>query len=186
MYIGPALPQDAPVIAQHILLAMEEIAYQFIGERDYDKAYEFIYSLVMQGQNQYSFENCLVIKENDIVVATAVIYDGALLHTLRQPVAQIVEKIFQKDFNPEDETQAGEFYIDCIGVDSNYQGKGLGSKMLQYLIQEFAHHRKQNLGLLVDKNNPQAKKLYLKLGFQIVGEKTLTGKLMEHLQYSPQ
>lgn len=183
MYIGPALPQDSSVIAKHILLAMEEIAYQFIGERDYNKAYQFIHALVSRKNNQYSFENCHVIKENEIVITSALVYDGTQLHTLRKPVAQVIQEMFQKDFNPEDETGAGEFYIDCIGVDAEYQGKGLGSKMLEYLIQEFVHNRKQTLGLLVDKNNPQAKRLYLKMGFQITGEKTLAGKQMEHLQY---
>jgi ribosomal protein S18 acetylase RimI-like enzyme len=35
---------------------------------------------------------------------------------------------------------------------------------------------------LVEKENPGAQKLYLKLGFQIKGEKRLAGKLLNHLQ----
>jgi ribosomal protein S18 acetylase RimI-like enzyme len=55
--------------------------------------------------------------------------------------------------------------------------------MFQFLIDEYVHKRDKTLGLLVDKDNPDAKKLYLKLGFEIVGEKTLVGKNMEHLQF---
>ena len=84
--------------------------------------------------------------------------------------------MFNRDFSPEDETQAGEFYIDCVGVNTVWQGKGVGSKLFDFLIDEYVHKRKKTLGLLVDNNNPKAKKLYLKLGFEITGEKILTGK----------
>lgn len=82
----------------------------------------------------------------------------------------------------EDETESGEFYIDCIGVNSDQQGKGIGSKALNFLIDEYVVKNHQTLGLLVDEDNPNAKRLYLKLGFKVVGRKSLAGKKMEHLQ----
>jgi ribosomal protein S18 acetylase RimI-like enzyme len=118
-------------------------------------------------------------------VAVAVVYDGAKLHELRAPVAQAVKSMFNRDFNPEDETKAGEYYIDSIGVAPHQQGKGLGEKLLQFLIDAYVYKKNETLGLLVDKENPNAKKLYLKLGFEVVGEKILVGKNMEHLQFKP-
>jgi len=53
---------------------------------------------------------------------------------------------------------------------------------LQFLIDEYVYKSNETLGLLVDKDNPAAKKLYLKLGFEFVGNKTFAGKQMEHLQ----
>jgi len=92
--------------------------------------------------------------------------------------------MFNRSFNPEEETQAGEYYIDCVAVNPTRQGSGVGSKILQFLINEYVYERNEKLGLLVDKENPDARKLYLKLGFEMVGEKTLAGKKMEHLQLS--
>jgi ribosomal protein S18 acetylase RimI-like enzyme len=63
------------------------------------------------------------------------------------------------------------------------QGQGLGSKMFAFLIDEYVYKRNKTLGLLVDKENPNAKKLYLKLGFTVVGEKILAKKSLEHLQF---
>jgi hypothetical protein len=40
----------------------------------------------------------------------------------------------------------------------------------------------QTLGLLVEEGNLNAKRLYLKLGFQSAGKKVVFGKHMEHLQ----
>ena len=97
-------------------------------------------------------------------------------------VAALVKIMFNRNFSPENETQAGEFYIDCVGVHPGQQGKGVGSKLFDFLIDEYVHKRNKTLGLLVDKDNPSAKRLYLKLGFEVIGDKTLAGKTMEHLQ----
>lgn len=182
MIIRKATPQDSKEIAIYMMLAMEDIVYEFIGEKSTEKALDFLRKLITQKNNQYSYENCYVIEDNSNVIAMANVYNGANLEDLRHPVASLIKTMFNKSFQYEDETQKGEFYIDCIGVNPNYQGKGLGSKMLYFLIDEYVYKQNETLGLLVDKDNPNAKKLYLKLGFEIVGEKTLTGKKMEHLQ----
>ena len=97
---------------------------------------------------------------------------------------EYIRSHYNKHFIPEDETQAGEFYLDCIAVNPNFCGKGIGTAMLQFLIQEFVINKEGKLGLLVDENNPLAKKLYLRLGFVYKETKTLFGKNMEHLQKS--
>ena len=183
MTIRKAKPEDANAIATHILLAMEDIVYQFIGEESREKASQFLVNLIRKKENQYSYENCWVIEVEHEVAAVAVVYDGGKLQELRMPVAQEIKSMFNRDFNPEDETEAGEYYIDSIGVNPLRQGKGLGSKLLQFLINEYVSKQNGTLGLLVDKDNPNAKKLYLKLGFEPVGEKILVGKGMEHLQF---
>ncbi|HUH51636.1 MAG TPA: GNAT family N-acetyltransferase [Flavobacterium sp.] len=181
--IRKALPTDYKAIAQCLMLAMEDIFYVFIGEHSNEKAVDFLEQLVQKKDNQYSYENCwLAVSENEVVGA-GLVYDGAKLHQLRAPVAQEIKKVFGKDFNPEDETQAGEFYIDCVGVYPNQQGRGIGSAIFKFLIQEYVLQRKLTLGLLVEKNNPGAKNLYLKLGFEVMGDKILVGTHLEHLQF---
>ena len=183
MVVRKAKPEDAKTIATYLLLAMEDIVYQFIGEKSLEKANQFLVNLIGRKANQYSYENCWVIELENEVAAAAVVYDGGKLQELRAPVAQEIKSMFNRDFNPEDETETGEYYIDSIGVNPQRQGKGLGSKLFQFLIDEYVYKRSGTLGLLVDKENPEAKKLYLRLGFEIVGEKTLVGKKMEHLQF---
>ena len=183
MLIRKAKAEDAKFIADYIMLAMEDIVYKFIGEDSYQKAIDFLNSLIKEKGNQYSYENCWVAETDNDIVAAALVYDGAKLRELRQPVAKTIQAMFHRDFHPEDETQEGEYYIDCVGVNPNQQGKGIGSKVFQFLINEYVHQSGKTLGLLVDKDNPKAKQLYLKLGFEVVAEKTLVGKEMEHLQY---
>ncbi|MCL2683272.1 MAG: GNAT family N-acetyltransferase [Bacteroidales bacterium] len=183
MIIRKAAPKDTPEIATYLMLAMEDIVYEFIGENCKLKAMQFLTNLICKEATQYSYENCWILEIENEIVAVAVVYNGAKLQELREPVAKEIKSIFNRDFNPENETQAGEFYIDCCAVSPHQQGKGIGSKLFRFLIDEYVHKRQETLGLLVDKHNPNAKKLYLKLGFEIVAEKTLAGKEMDHLQF---
>jgi ribosomal protein S18 acetylase RimI-like enzyme len=185
MTIRKARIEDAKVIATYLMLAMKEIVYRFIGEDNEEKATCFLEGLISKKSNQYSYENCWVIESEKSVIAVANVYDGSDLQELIKPVAEAIKSMFGRDFNPEEETQSGELYLDCLGVNPNQQGKGIGSTLLDFLIEEYVAKRGETLGLLVEKDNPNAKRLYLKLGFEIIGEKVFVGKRVDHLQIQP-
>jgi ribosomal protein S18 acetylase RimI-like enzyme len=145
MIIRKATIKDSAFIATHLLLAMEDIVYQFIGGRDFNKAKEFMLYFAARANNQYSYENCWVAEEDQEVVGTVNLYDGARLIELRQPVVDYIKSQFHPSFTPEDETGPGEYYIDTLGVHPKQQGKGIGSKMLQFLVDEYVHKRGQHL-----------------------------------------
>lgn len=175
--------EDAKAISELLFLAMEEILYEFIQSSNSLKARELLRHFVSQKGNQYSYENCFVAELNNTIVGAINLYKGKDLETLRKPVATYIKIHFNNDFNPEDETENGEIYIDTLGVDSNMQGKGIGTRLLQFCIQKYVISEHKTLGLLVENENPKAEKLYLKLGFKFVANKTLAGKKMKHLQY---
>lgn len=183
MIIRKAVIEDSERISTLLMLASGEVMYKFIGEEDYHKGLAFLHRFVRSTDNQYSYQNCYVVEEENQVVAALLIYDGAKLYELRKPVLDYVHEHYDATLEVEDETQAGEFYIDSLGVAANQQGKGLGSKLIHYVIQDKSKAENAIIGLLVDKKNPNAKKLYLKLGFKVVGEKQLVGLSLEHLQF---
>ncbi len=182
--IRKAVLADSPEIASLLLLAMEDIVYEFLGTRDKKAAFDFMHHMVSTRNNQYSYQNVYIICSEGKIVGAVNVYDGARLAELRRPVAEYVAAQTALPFEPEDETQAGEHYIDSIGVHPGWQGKGIGGKLLHYLISEYTEKQGVTLGLLVEKANPAAKRLYEKAGFRKTGEKTLVGKEMEHLQIS--
>lgn len=185
MRIRKAILADAQAISKYILLAMGDIIYQFTGRNDDNKAKEFMLHFVSRANNQYSYENCWVAEEENQIIAAACVYPGAKINLLRAPILAYLKEEYDRILVLEDETQAGEMYIDSFGVDQAQQGKGVGSEMLQFLIKEYVLNQHQTLGLLVDRDNPDAKCLYLKLGFKVVGQKDFAGKVMDHLQISP-
>lgn len=182
MIIRKAVISDSKYIAPILLLAMEDIIYKFICKDDYNSALDFLQHFVETENNQYSYQNCYVAEADNEIIGAVNLYDGADLQKLRNPIIEYVRSNYNPDFNPEDETQAGEYYIDSLGINPKHQGKGIGSAILQFLIDKYVHKNKETLGLLVEEDNPNAKKLYLKLGFKPIGYKTLVKKNLEHLQ----
>jgi len=182
MNIRKAEKSDSEKIAPILLLAMEDIIYKFLAKEDYASAKDFLQYFIERENNQYSYENCFVAEENNEIIGAVNIYKGGNISALRNPIIEYVRKQYNPEFDPEFETREGEYYIDSLGVNPNYQGKGIGSQLLLFLIKKYVNQNKETLGLLVEEGNPLAKNLYIKLGFKVVGEKTLVGKRLEHLQ----
>jgi ribosomal protein S18 acetylase RimI-like enzyme len=179
LIIRKAVPKDAKALATYLLLAMEDIVFRFTGEANRQKGYEFLLYFAAGENNQYSWQNCVVAEEKGIVTGAVNVYDGARLQDLRRPVTEYLKRRFNRDIVPEDETEAGEIYIDTLAVDPAKQGQGIGSSLLRFVMKEYSGH---TLGILVDEENPDALKLYTRLGFIPAGKKTLMGKPMIHLR----
>lgn len=182
MKIRKATIEDSQRIAELMFLAMEDILYAFMGAKDTAKAKELLLYFITREDNQYSFQNCLVAETGNEITGSITIYDGARLQDLREPVAEYIRTNFNAAFIPEDETEPGEYYIDSLGVCPSHQGKGIGTQMLEFVIHEHVHIKRRTLGLLVDEDNPNAERLYLRAGFEPEGLRSLAGKKMKHLQ----
>ncbi|MBP1841030.1 GNAT family N-acetyltransferase [Formosa algae] len=186
MYTRPATLSDTKAIASLLLLAMEDFIFECIGVTDSVQALAFLEHFTALEDNQYSYQNCMVIEDQNQIVAAINCYDGSLLHTYRLPIQNYILTHYNKKFNPEDETNAGELYIDSFAVLESHRGQGIGIKLLKHIIEIFAHDEHKTLGLLVETHNLKAERLYLNLSFKCVGIKTLVGKTLKHLQYTAQ
>ena len=183
--IRNATRDDCASITDNLFLVMEDLFGSFIEKKDSVVTKSLLSYFVEQEQNQYSYQNCLVAEIDGKVVATLNSYNGGDLILLREPVLSYIKPHFNNHFNPEDETQEGEYYIDSLGVNPQWQGKGIGTELLKYVIEQHVTKNNHTIGLLVENDNQPAKKLYLKLGFKPVGNKMLVGKRFEHLQIKP-
>lgn len=68
-------------------------------------------------------------------------------------------------------TGAGEAHILNICVHPSYQGRGLGRRLLQHLVQLAARHKAQTVFLEARPSNTAALQLYHSLGFNEVGQR---------------
>lgn len=183
MKIRAAQPADARQIARLIILAMDDLAAKFAGSSDPFEAVPLFERFAALPANQYSYENILVYEDQGDVCGMISAYDGAHLERLRKPFLDYLRQTYGFDVLPEDETQEGEYYIDCVSVAEGRQGQGIGKQLIQALIDSVVPAKHNCLGLLVSKNNPQAERLYLKLGFQIQKERRFMGGDYYHMQY---
>lgn len=177
---------DAPQIAQIIITAMtEECCRHFYGDRhSLEEFLSLMTGLATRTDTQYSYANTIcAIDANGNMTGAIVSYDGGRLLELRRAFTDCVKEAFGRDFsNMEEETQAGELYLDSLAVLPEYRGRGIAKELLKR-----AHAKAKEMGigtsgLLVDCNNPKAEKLYLSVGFRQVGTKEWGGHKMKHLQ----
>lgn len=183
MQIRRAKKEDATQIAELMILAMTEIVYQFIGKEDFEEGKRFLKELIQQEGNQYSYEYIFVAEDQEDILGQICLYPGGELESLRKPVLDHIKAKYAIDYQAANETQEGEIYIDTIAVSTAAQGRGIGKKLIEFAIDEFVNKRNEILGLLVDFENPNAKRLYEKVGFAVKKELSVFGKKMEHMQY---
>ena len=81
------------------------------------------------------------------------------------------------------ETQAGELYADSLCVDQNFRHRGVATELLKATIEKGRRLKFAKVGLLVDKGNPKAEKLYSRIGFVHVDDSAWGGHAMKHMQY---
>ncbi|SDD74344.1 Ribosomal protein S18 acetylase RimI [Mucilaginibacter pineti] len=180
--IRQATPSDARHLALLIVLAMGDLAAKFINSNDTAEAIHVFEKFAGLQANQYSYQNALVYEDETGICGMITAYDGATLDDLRKPFLQYIKLTYGTAIHPEDETQPGEYYIDCLGVYPHQQGKGIGKKLIAALCQKAAAEGYTIVGLLVSKENNGAEKLYAGLGFSIVQEKELLGHSYYHMQ----
>lgn len=177
---------DASIIASLIMEAMtDECCKHFYGdEHDSNDFHELMTELVELDQTQYSYRNTLcATDENGLVVGVLVCYDGGQLHKLRPAFIDAVKKRYGKDFSdmPE-ETEGGELYLDSAAVLPAMRGKGIAKLLFKAAEERAKSMGLDRLGLLVDRGNPLAERLYRKIGFEHVGDKDWGGHTLKHMQ----
>lgn len=181
--IRPAESTDFKQVVPLIVQAMEDLACAFANTDNIKNTYELFEHFFQQKANQYSYDHTLVYEVEGVIMGSITTYDGELLPIYRKPFMDyIYHKYNVNNLVIEDETAPGEVYIDTVSVSPHHQGKGIGKKLIAAAINKARVEGHDKIGLLVDYNNPNAKKLYLKLGFESVGKKQLAEGVYEHLQ----
>lgn len=180
--IRPAQKEDFDIVPELMLQAMEDIVFSFINDTDIEESINFLTKLYKQPKNLYSYENTFVAVNNlDDIIGSVTGYNGDEFETLRQPLLDLMQKRYQNDLIPEAETEGKEYYIDTVAVSPMAQGQGIGSKLLQHVIEHAKTNDYKQIGLLVDTENPDAQKLYERLGFQLGKNVELVGGQYNHM-----
>lgn len=182
--IQEAKKNQAEEIASLIMMAMtDECCLYFCGDgyglKDFHK---MMTSLVEREDSQYSYKNTLVALDADRVVGISVSYDGGKLHQLRQAFIEAAKEYIGKDHSGmDDETQAGELYLDSLAVLPEYRRRGIAKLLIGATKERANDMGLPYVGLLVDRGNPSGEALYSSIGFQYANDSMWGGHSMKHL-----
>ncbi|OJZ07015.1 MAG: GNAT family N-acetyltransferase [Sphingobacterium sp. 40-24] len=180
--IRSAQESDAHHVPEIMLQAMEDIIFRFIKKEDRSEAVNFLTQLFKQKGNLYSYEHTFVaIDDNGHILGSLTGYDGDRFIELRQPILDHMKELYNNNLIPEAETAGDEFYIDSIAVAPMARGKGIGTELLNYAITHAKQNGFKKVGLLVDLENPNAQKLYERIGFKLGKKTPLVGGEYYHM-----
>ena len=182
--IKNAIKEQNKEIAHLIMMAMTDECCQYFCGEGYglEDFYRMMCHLVEREDSQYSYQNTLVAMDGQLVVGVSVSYDGSRLHELRRAFIEAAKTYIGKDHTGmDDETQAGELYLDSLAVLPAYRRQGIAQKLLIATRERACLLHLPRVGLLVDKGNPDGEALYTKVGFEYLDDNLWGGHPMKHL-----
>ena len=177
--IRQASKEEASQIAELFMLAwpVDEILESNGLTRE--QLHESITLIAANEETIYSYENTLIAEIDGKEVGAMCAYDGADYQRLKQPIVDVLGP--DCGFAKMKETEAGEFYLDSVGVLPEYRGRGIASRIIEAQCERAASLGHKVAGLIVDTSKPQVKALYSRLGFTYLDDKDFFGHTMKHM-----
>ncbi len=184
--VRAARADEAEVIATLIMEAMNHECCQWFAGPDHTLSdfHRLLTELVRRTDSQYSYLNTSVAVVSSQVVGICITYDGGKLHQLRRAFVEASLRELGMDHSSmDDETQAGELYIDSLCVAEPYRRKGIATALIHDSIEKARAQGLPAVGLLVDNDNPRAAHFYRRLGFKHIDNNTWGSHPMKHMVY---
>lgn len=180
-----ATPDDAAFVAQGVTMALH-----LDPEKQDMKLFT---SICAREDVLYSWRHTLLAIQDGQPVGLCLAYDGKDYHSMKELTFRLFAEgrksahtIDNQENNSaenipnpaddmdlehmEDETCAGEYYIDSLSVLPQYRRQGIAKQLLRRQMQEAKQFGLVKITLLVDPANPQAQDLYKQCGFVFMNE----------------
>lgn len=178
--VRKATADDSTTIAQAVAMAIgDEVALRNYCGEDYMAV---LTAIARRESTQYSWQHALVAECDGSSAGAIVGYNGADLYSLREGTFATLRELIGRVPSIVDETEAGEYYLDSVGVLPQFRGLGIGRTLITTFCDKVFNEGHERVGLIVDYDNPHAEELYTSLGFQRMGTKLFFGHQMWHLQ----
>jgi ribosomal protein S18 acetylase RimI-like enzyme len=178
--VRAAVREDAATIAKSVAMAIgdERALRNYCGE----EYIAVLTEIARREATQYSWQYALIAEVGGAVAGAVVGYDGAKLYTLREGTFATINEFIERAQTIVDETSAGEYYLDSVGVLPQYRGLSVGRALVSALCDKAFNEGHQRVGLIVDVENPDAERIYASLGFVRVGTRPFFTHQMWHMQ----
>lgn len=178
--IRQATASDAPTLAPLLYDAIHEIAYTLTGTSTRSEALERLIHWIQQPDNRLSFQNTWVYCVEDQPVGMMIFYRGLDANELDKPLQiHLIQQGLPAAFDQE--TEGDVLYIDTVSVHPDFGGRGIGTRLFHH-AEELARKQKiQSMTLNVDQDNPSARRLYERLGFQEQRIRMISGALFSYM-----
>ena len=140
----------------------------------------------MQSEDyRYSYRRAIVCLREGQIAGVAYGYKGELEPYIDQVLTDLLQAagLGEVQLFTDSETSPGEWYLDTLVTSVDYRKQGVAMELLAALPKVAAAQGETIIGLNCDQENASAQALYRKMGYQTVGENTISGHRYDHMQY---
>ena len=177
--IRQARKEEASQIAELFMMAWPVDEILVSNGLTCEQLHKSITLIAASEETIYSYKNTFIAEIGGKVVGAMCAYDGADYQRLKQPIIDALGP--DCGFAKMKETEAGEFYLDSVGVLPEYRGRGIASRIIEAQCERAASLGQKVAGLIVDIDKPQVEALYSRLGFTYLDDKDFFGHTMKHM-----
>ncbi|KRN94793.1 GNAT family N-acetyltransferase [Pediococcus stilesii] len=183
MQVVKATTSDMPQVIELLKIILDEMELPFYLNNDQNEVTK-LFTKTFQSKTYTNDADVLVAKVDNQVAGLAFGYPGKN--------EDVLDDEFQKHFDQvnipaqeiyeDPEADADEWYLDSLVVNPEFQNQGIGTTLLN-AIPKFAKQRGlTKVGLLVDDLNPNAERLYRRIGFRDDHEQVVSNHHYKHLK----
>jgi ribosomal protein S18 acetylase RimI-like enzyme len=170
--LRPARITDADDAAELIFSAYSHIVSTYSPHPKTESGFtQMLNIFFQQDDNRFSYQNTFVAQNEQQIVGLVLSFGGREEHRLNMMVEQRFQQ-FQggRGWHLVDESAKDEWYIDALAVYSQWEGRGIGSRLLRDAEQRALAQNYHKVSLNVDKENERALQLYLYRGYIVTGD----------------
>lgn len=183
--IRQAKKTDAPKIAPLLLIIWKDMELPILEMESEEAITNALIEAIQTETYRYSYRHLHVYEKDGDIAGVLAGYPGKLEPKIDDVWDEIAKKhgiTFKEPIFEDNETFAGEWYLDSIVASEKYRGYGVGTALLNKLTEIAAKDGEKVVGLNCDKGNPNAKRLYERIGFHVTGEVVLNSHKYDHMQ----
>jgi ribosomal protein S18 acetylase RimI-like enzyme len=189
--IRDARAEDADVVVNLIIEAIEDLSNIFAGTNDQDVTRETFIKYFKEEQGKFSHKQGIVAEVDGIVVGSIMGYIWDDVEELDMQQIKHIENIYRdkprvckeyvEKIKSADEAFEGEYYIDNLAVVSEYRGLKISSLLIKEVEKRAEAMGNEKVSILADVLNEKAYEIYKKKGYKKDCEKDVLGHKYHHL-----
>lgn len=179
--IRQAHPQDSQAVVPLIIDAIGDIANRLTGEQEIEAIERELTVLFKREDNRHSYLNTFVAVEDKKILGILVCYNGEEVIEMDANIVKWLAVKNAPNITIGKEAHEDEYYIDTICVASEARGKGIGTLLLQFAIDQTKKHGFTKLSLNVETNKEQTIRLYERTGFVITEPWSILDEPFHHM-----
>lgn len=162
--IRTATADDAPTIAHAVAMAIgDEVALRNYCGDDY---LAVLTEVASHKNTQYSWQYALVAEVEGAAADAVVGYDGARLVELREGTFSVLRENAVSIPTISDETEAGEIYLDSVGVLPEFRGVGRRSQIGRSILQKGLYRGARTSGIDCRLRQPKCREIIYRTRFR--------------------